>query len=167
MHEIFTAPMASLYAWPYDQRMIRSNAPFTRTITALCAAMLCAAPALANPWTLITAIEYNETETATSWSVEKKIPEDLRAMTNGFEITGFYVPVEPQGYVSQFLMVSDPADCPFCGENGYGPTLEVQMKRPVPDMPEGSEITVKGQLKFDESPETYRAVFLTEAVLID
>jgi hypothetical protein len=136
-------------------------------IAAVCAAALGGLPASANPWALITAIEYKETETASSWAVEKTVPEDLRVMADSFEITGFYVPVEAQAYVSQFLLVPDPADCPFCGENGYGPTLEVQMIRPVPDMPEGAEVSVKGQLRFDESTETYRAVYLTEAVLID
>ncbi len=136
-------------------------------ILAATIAICLATSAMANPWLLITGIEYEETETADSWSVEKTIPEALRAMAPDFEITGFYVPVEAQAQVTQFILVPDPADCPFCGQNGYGPTLEVKMTRPVPDMPEGAEITVKGQLQFDESPETYRAVFLTDATLID
>jgi hypothetical protein len=136
----------------------------------VCLTLPCADQAMAQsaaPWELITAISYEETETETSWKVEKTIPEALRAMAERFEITGFYVPVEAQAYVSQFLLVPDPADCPFCGQNGYGPTLEVQMKRAVPDMAEGSEVTVRGHLQFDESTETYRAVFLTGAVLVD
>lgn len=132
----------------------------------LCLAALCATPAAADPWDLITAIAYTETETETEWKVEKTIPEALRAQADGFRITGYYVPVEAQGFVTQFLMVADPADCPFCGQNGYGPTLEVHMKRPMPDVPEATEITVTGQLNFDESTETYRAVYLTDAVLI-
>ncbi|SNR98479.1 hypothetical protein [Antarctobacter heliothermus] len=133
----------------------------------LLALLVTASPALANPWDLIEAIEYKETETETSWSVAKTIPADLRAMAEGFEITGYYVPVEAQAYVSSFLLVPDPADCPFCGENGYGPSLEVKMKRAVPDMPEATKITLRGTLHIDDSPETYRAVYVTEGVLID
>ncbi|ASP21510.1 hypothetical protein ANTHELSMS3_02856 [Antarctobacter heliothermus] len=133
----------------------------------LIALLVTAPPALANPWNLIEAIEYKETETETSWSVAKIIPDDLRAMADSFEITGYYVPVEAQAYVSSFLLVPDPADCPFCGENGYGPSLEVKMKRAVPDMPEATKITLRGTLHIDNSPETYRAVYVTEGVLID
>ncbi|MBT54554.1 MAG: hypothetical protein CMF72_14305 [Mameliella sp.] len=133
----------------------------------LIALLATAPPALANPWNLIEAIEYKETETETSWSVAKIIPDDLRAMADSFEITGYYVPVEAQAYVSSFLLVPDPADCPFCGENGYGPSLEVKMKRAVPDMPEATKITLRGTLHIDNSPETYRAVYVTEGVLID
>lgn len=133
----------------------------------LIALLVTAPPAFANPWNLIEAIEYKETETETSWSVAKIIPDDLRAMADSFEITGYYVPVEAQAYVSSFLLVPDPADCPFCGENGYGPSLEVKMKRAVPDMPEATKITLRGTLHIDNSPETYRAVYVTEGVLID
>ncbi|MGP6085965.1 hypothetical protein [Antarctobacter jejuensis] len=124
-------------------------------------------PALANPWDLISAIEYEETETETTWSVTKKLPDALRDMAGDFRITGYYVPIEAQAYVSSFLLVPDPADCPFCGQNGYGPSLEVSMKRPMPDVPEATKITVRGTLEFDTSTETYRAVYLTDGVLID
>ncbi len=138
---------------------------------AICLTAVCADPALADPqadpWTLITAIEYEETETATTWAVKKTIPEALRAQASDFEITGYYVPVEAQAFVTTYLLVPDPADCPFCGTNGYGPTLEVSMKRPMPDVPEATEITVRGKLNFDESTETYRVVFLTGGVLVD
>lgn len=133
----------------------------------VCLASLCATPAVAEPWDLITAIEYEETETTTTWSVTKTIPAELRAMADDFEITGYYVPVEAQAYVSSFLLVPDPADCPFCGENGYGPSLEVKMKRPMPDVPEATKITVRGTLHIDDSPETYRAVYVTDGLLID
>ncbi|WP_305968267.1 MULTISPECIES: hypothetical protein [unclassified Mameliella] len=131
----------------------------------LCLSAPCTAEA--NPWDLISAIEYEETETETSWSVAKTIPDALRARAQDFEVTGYYVPVEAQAYVSTFLLVPDPADCPFCGQNGYGPSLEVSMKRPMPDVPEATKVTVRGTLNFDDSPETYRAVFVTEGVLID
>lgn len=136
-------------------------------ILSLLALVATASPALANPWDLINDIQYTETETETSWSVAKTIPEDLRAMADSFEITGYYVPIEAQAYVTSFLLVPDPADCPFCGENGYGPSLEVKMKRPMPDVPEATKITLRGTLHIDDSPETYRAVYVTEGVLVD
>ncbi|MFW2587489.1 hypothetical protein [Sagittula sp. SSi028] len=137
-----------------------------RPLPLLLGLLIAATPGLANPWELIVDIEYDETETETSWRVDKKIPEALRAQADGFTITGFYVPVEAQAKVSQFLIVPDPEDCPFCGSNGYGPTLEVHLAAPMNDVPEATKITVQGQLHFDESPETYRAVFLTEARLV-
>lgn len=138
-----------------------------RYTLSLASALLISQPALANPWELITSISYTETETETEWKVEKTIPDALRAQAENFTITGYYVPVEAQAQVTQFLIVPDPADCPFCGSNGYGPTLEVFMKRPMPDVAEATEITVEGTLNFDDSPETYRAVFLTDARLSD
>lgn len=138
-----------------------------RYTLSLASALLISQPALANPWELITGIGYKETETETEWKVEKTIPDALRGQARDFTITGYYVPVEAQPYVTQFLIVPDPADCPFCGSDGYGPTLEVQMSEAMPDIPEASEITVTGQLNFDESTETYRAVYLTDARLSD
>lgn len=120
-------------------------------------------PADANPWELITQIRYEETETETTWSVKKTIPEALIDMAEGFEITGYYVPVEAQAKVRSFLLVPDPADCPFCGENGYGPTLEVTLAKPMKDVPEATKLTLQGTLEFDHSPETYRAVLLVDA----
>jgi hypothetical protein len=148
------------------------NFVFPLLIAASCLSVARAAPVAAvepvqNPWELIVGIEYKESEANGDWSVEKILPEPLKAMSEGFTITGFYVPVEAQAQVSQFLLVPDPADCPFCGSNGYGPTLEVFMKRPMADVAEATKITVEGTLNFDESTETYRAVFLTDAVLKD
>lgn len=137
-----------------------------RYLLSLTSALLIGQPALANPWEMITGIGYEETDKNGEWAVKKTIPDALRAQAQEFTITGYYVPVEAQPYVKQFLIVPDPADCPFCGSNGYGPTLEVEMTSPMPDLPEATEVTVTGQLNFDESTETYRAVFLTGAKLV-
>ena len=67
----------------------------------LIALVLLSQPALANPWELITGITYKETETETSLSVEKTIPEELRAQAEEFTITGYYVPVEAQAQVGR------------------------------------------------------------------
>jgi hypothetical protein len=137
--------------------------------TTICLSLTCAAPGEADPWDLITQISYEETETANSWSVAKTIPDELRDMAQGFEITGHYVQIEAltANRIKQFIIVPEAADCPFCGESGYGPALEVTLKRAIRPIEEGTQITLRGTLQFDESPETYRAVFLTDAKRID
>ncbi|MEM9524920.1 MAG: hypothetical protein AAF982_13230, partial [Pseudomonadota bacterium] len=44
--------------------------------------------------------------------------------------------------------------CPFCGSGGYGPVLEVNLKRPLPALPEFSRVTVRGPLTLIDDPET-------------
>ena len=118
-------------------------------------------------WELISKIEIEEVETASRWLVKKTYPEGLRAQADSCRIRGFYVPVEAQAYVKSFLLVPDPADCPFCGNGGYGLTLEVHMERSMPDMAEGTEIAVQGRLELLESDETYQSVILREARLLN
>ncbi len=118
-------------------------------------------------WDLLGAIELRETETNGRWAVEKTFPDALRATADSFRITGYYVPVQAQAYVRSFLLVPDPADCPFCGSGGYGPTLEVQMRKAMPDIPEGSRITVEGTLRLIDSDETFQSAILTEGVLLE
>lgn len=118
-------------------------------------------------WDLLGAIEIRETEANGRWAVEKTFPDALLAKTDSFEITGYYVPVEAQAYVRSFLLVPDPADCPFCGNGGYGPTLEVQMRKAMPDIAEGTLITIRGTLRLIDSDETYQSAILTEGVLLD
>lgn len=137
------------------------------TLAAALGLITFAAPVQANPWALMAQIQYIENEKDGEWSVQKLIPEALKEAGEGFEITGFYVPVEAQSKVRTFLLVPDPADCPFCGTNGYGPTLEVFMRHPINDEAEGTRMTLRGTLQLDESPETYRAVLLVNAKRVD
>lgn len=129
---------------------------------------LCGAVA-ANPanWQLLESISFEEVETDDKWMVIKDFPEALRTQSGPFTITGYYVPIEAQAYVTQFLIVPDPADCPFCGSNGYGISLEVRMAEPLPDMPEATEVTVSGRLELIDDTETYQFARLTDAVLVD
>lgn len=117
-------------------------------------------------WRLLNTAEFHEIIDGDNWRVEKTIPAPLRAAAEDFEITGFFVPVIAQGEITEFLLVEDPADCPFCGSGGYGPVLEVTSKRPMPDLAEFAEITLRGQLEFNESPETLQLFRLKDAILI-
>lgn len=123
-----------------------------------------AVPVLAQStgWDLIGAVGITEIEEDGIWRVEKTYPPGLE---NGATLTvsGYFVPMMAQGYQTQFLLVPDPADCPFCGTNGYGPTLEVHAATPLPDLPEGATLTVTGTVELVDSPETYQALRLRNA----
>lgn len=120
----------------------------------------------AEAWQLLNTAEFKEIIEGDNWRVEKTIPAPLKAAAKDFEITGFFVPVLAQGEITEFLLVEDPADCPFCGSGGYGPVLEVTSKRPMPDLAEFAKITLRGQLEFNESPETLQLFRLKDAILI-
>ena len=120
------------------------------------------APA-ADPWDLLAAIEVEEVQVEDRWEARKSYPDALLAEAEGFEITGHVVPVTPQAELELFLLVPDPDDCPFCGSTGYGPSLEVEMRRAL-DADEGERVTLRGRLELVEDPETWQAVRLTDAV---
>lgn len=121
-----------------------------------------AAPAAAD-WDLLAAIEVEEVQVEDRWEARKTYPDALLAAAEGFEITGHVVTVTPQAELSLFLLVPDPDDCPFCGSAGYGPSLEVSMRRPL-DAADGERVTVRGELEIVADPETWQAVRLTDAV---
>ena len=123
-------------------------------------------PVAEDAWTLLGAIEIEEVEAGGAWAARKTYPEGLRDAAS-FEIRGHVVPVSPQPYLETFLLVPDPADCPFCGSAGYGPSLEVTMRRALPDMAEGAEIALRGTLELIADPETFQAVRLVDAVRTD
>ena len=131
------------------------------TTTSLALAAL-SSPLAADPWALISSVEIEEIETETEWLVKKSYPDGLEQGAT-LEVTGFLVPLLAQAYQSQFLIVPDPADCPFCGNGGYGPTLEVHVATPLPDLPEFSELTVTGRIELIDSTDTYQALRLVDA----
>ncbi len=96
-------------------------------------------------------------------AVAKTFPPALIAAAEQFEISGYVVPLVAEPYLKTFLLVPDPADCPFCGGGGYGPSLEVEMKRALPDVPEGTYVVLNGRLELDRSPETYDLFRLIDA----
>jgi len=134
---------------------------------ALCLLPLAAPASEPDAWGLLGSAEFEEVIDGDNWSVNKTIPPALRAAAPDFEITGFFVPVLAQGEITEFLLVEDPADCPFCGSSGYGPVLEVHAKRPMPDMAEFAKITLRGQLEFNESSETLQLYRLKDAILVE
>ncbi|MEM1361050.1 MAG: hypothetical protein AAGF94_04970 [Pseudomonadota bacterium] len=132
------------------------------TLTSLCQI----GPALAQEsWRLISDIDLVESEKDGIWRVDKTIPTALQDRAQDFSITGYAVPIMAQPYIQQFLLVEDPDDCPFCGDSGYGPSLEVTLRRSLPTLAEGTEVSVTGTLEFDMSPETYQTVRLKDAVI--
>jgi len=116
---------------------------------------------------LLDTVQIKEVMSGNQWRAEKTFSDGLRAATDGFTIEGYYLPIEAQGYISSFLLIRDPADCPFCGLSGYGPSLEVTLKRPMRDRAPYSKITLRGDLELIDDPETYMAYRLIDAAVLD
>ncbi|MGR3467256.1 MAG: hypothetical protein ACU0CI_05200 [Shimia sp.] len=115
------------------------------------------------PWNLLGDATFTETLKGDTYRVDKAFPAGLRdgqTMT----IEGYVVPIQAQAYITSFLLVQDPADCPYCGTgDGYAPTLEVLLSRAAPDIPEFSQVTVTGTLQFVTDTETWQLFRLTDA----
>ena len=127
-----------------------------------------AAPDRDAPWRLLAAVEITEIIDGLNWRAEKSFPDALRAAAEeSFEIGGFLVPISAEAYIETFLLVQDPADCPFCGTGGYGPVVEVWMRHPLPDMPEFTQLSLRGDLVLIDDPETFQTYRLEDAVRID
>jgi len=145
-------------------RQARRSTLTLATLTSL--ALFGAAPAPAQTagtgWDLIGAITVTDVERNGTWTLVKDYPPGL---TDGatLTVTGYFVPLVAQGYQSQFLLVPDPADCPYCGSGGYGPSLEVHVRRSLPDYPEGTLLTVTGVVELIPGPETYQTLRLRRA----
>ncbi|MEL7344052.1 MAG: hypothetical protein AAFN59_04220 [Pseudomonadota bacterium] len=115
-------------------------------------------------WDLLTSVKITEVGEGLDWRAEKTFSEDIRAAADAFQISGFVVPIVPEPYVQTFLLVAEPEDCPFCGSSGYGPVLEVHLKRPLAGLTEFAELTVRGQLELIDDPMTFQAYRLLEAI---
>lgn len=126
-----------------------------------------AAPQALDAWDLLDLAEVHEEGGEEDWRAVKTFPLELRAAATDFTIEGFVVPVVAQGYIQQFMLVEAPENCPFCGNGSYGPVLEVVTKRPIPDMPEFSEVLVTGTLEFNEATDTFQMFRLVDAELLE
>lgn len=118
-------------------------------------------------WRLLGAVQIEEKGEGLNWEAVKTFPDDLRAAIDAFRITGFAVPIVPEPYVQTFLLVADPEDCPFCGSSGYGPSLEVHLKRPMADLAEFDVVTLEGRLELIEDPQTFQAYRLMDAIAVE
>lgn len=152
---------------------MRATIPMRDTITKPAAAFLlglvasaCLLPAQASgdPWGLLAAVEVEEVIEGESYAALKTYPPALIAAQDSFEITGYVVPITAEPFISTFMLVEDPANCPFCGGSGYGPVLEVQLKRPIGTLREFTEITVEGRIELIEDPETFQSYRLVDAI---
>ena len=114
-------------------------------------------------WDLLRTAEVREEGDGADWRAVKIIPDSLRAASEGFTVTGFLVPILAEAELTTFLLVEQPENCPFCGNGGYGPVLEVMMAEPLPDMPEFTELTLQGRLDFNEDPYTFQLYRLQDA----
>ena len=141
---------------------MRRSTPMRVILTSLAGLAALAGPAAADGWDLLAAIEVEEVVEGERWEARKTYPPALAEGAEGFTITGHVVPVLPEAELRTFLLVPDPADCPFCGSAGYGPSLEVTMRRPL-DADEGERVTLRGDLELVADPETWQAVRLTDA----
>ncbi|MBB94277.1 MAG: hypothetical protein CML68_06720 [Rhodobacteraceae bacterium] len=134
-------------------------------------ALLVAAPPLAaqpaQGWALLTGASISETLVDTAdgptYRLDKTFPPDLVAAADSFEIQGHLVPMEARAQLDRFTLVPDPANCPFCGNSGYGPSLQVHMKRALPDLPEGTLLVLKGRLELNRGPDTFEMYRLVDA----
>ncbi|MEM6695075.1 MAG: hypothetical protein AAF626_10475 [Pseudomonadota bacterium] len=112
-------------------------------------------------------IQFDEREENGRWVVEKTFPTELKDQRDAVSVTGYYVPVLAEAYVTQFILVPQPYACPFCGSDSYGLALEVHVAEPMPDLEEGTRIEVRGMIELVESGDTYQSIILTDAALVD
>ena len=117
-------------------------------------------------WTLLNSVEIREVEDeAGVWHVEKEFPPALLAAEEDFLITGHLVRITAEPRLTEFLLVPNPSECPFCS-GGYGPTLEVALRRPADDIADGTEISLIGTLDLIEDSTTYQAARLIDARIL-
>ncbi|KMW57818.1 hypothetical protein AIOL_002786 [Candidatus Rhodobacter oscarellae] len=119
-------------------------------------------------WQVLQGVTITEELDGDIWQAKKSFSADVLAAaeSRNFDIAGFYVPIQAQAYIEFFLLVPDPADCPFCGNGGYGPSLEVTLKKPMKDMAEFSKLHIRGQLELIDDPTTYQAYRMIDAAVV-
>ncbi|WP_371169097.1 hypothetical protein [Aliiroseovarius sp. 2305UL8-7] len=131
------------------------------------------APAFANTaaevdvWQVLSAIEFEETVTETSYSVNKIWPSDLAETPEEIEITGYAIPVLGGEQVVELLLTSDMGLCPLCGSGDHGASLQVTLDEPIIGFEEGQRISLRGTLSRVEDSETWQAARMTGARVID
>ena len=123
-----------------------------------------AATAVSDPWRLLASIEIKEVIDGDHYAAIKTYPPALLETADTFLISGYVVPVTAEPYIETFILVEDPASCPFCGSDTYGPVLEVHLKRPIGNLVEFTELTVEGRIELIEDPGTYQSYRMVDAI---
>lgn len=139
-----------------------------RAILTLATLTSLALPAVADEaaWALLGTVVHEESEAGGVWQVEKTFPAALVKAAPAFQIEGYVSAGPAEARIRTFMLVADPASCPFCGDGGYGPALEVHMARPLPDGSDGDRVRLAGRLELISDPETYQAYRLVGARLL-
>ena len=138
----------------------------TLALTTVLGATAGAAQAESDPWALLSQIEIEEIVTETSYEVRKVFPAAIENGIEVFDITGYAVPLSPEGEVRELMLVADMGDCPFCGSSEHGGSLMVQLAEPLAGLEEGQRITLRGALEAVTDPETWQAAVMKGARLI-
>lgn len=118
-------------------------------------------------WQLLKGITVDEIVTDTSYEVKKGFPERLRNGVKGMQLTGYAMPLTPGDDVRELVLVADMGICPFCGGLDHTATIQVNLDQPIVGLEEGARITLRGDMMPVRDPETWQAVRLDNAVLID
>ena len=124
---------------------------------------------VSDAWALLESIEVAEEGYGEDWKAVKYFPPEVLAAAEDFEIAGYLVPVYAEAELKHLVLVPWPTNCPFCGTAGagYGPLIEVTLKRGITGVAEGSLLRVRGKLEFIESPDTLQAYKLVDAIHLD
>ncbi|PRY95044.1 hypothetical protein BCF33_0656 [Hasllibacter halocynthiae] len=119
----------------------------------------------ADAWHVLDRITFDEVATEDSYAVHKTFPAEIADGAPAFEVSGYAVPMDLEG--REFMLVSDLAECPFCGAGDHGVTVNVSMAEPMPGIDASQRVVLRGALIPVHDPETWQSVILTDAVRLD
>ena len=129
-----------------------------------------AAPAMADTsaeeaWEILNQITFEESDPTEEYAVFKTFPAEIADGAEAFEVSGYAIPTDEAG--KSFLLVSDIAECPYCGSGDHGVTVNVVMAEALPGIEESTRIVLRGNLQPVHDTETWQSVILSDAVRID
>lgn len=135
----------------------------------LAAAMTSAATGLhaeTDAWTLLEQIQIEEIVTETTYEVRKTFPAQMSEVGEGFQISGYAVPMYPGEKITDLILVSDMGLCPLCGNGGHSANLQITLAEPIEVLDETQRIQLVGDLTPVLDPETWQAAILKNARII-
>lgn len=144
-----------------------------RALTALAATAAAATPALAEEtgtdaaWALVRGVEAREVIRGDDYAVVKRFPAEIEGGVDVFEIAGYLVPLGFGAETTDFMLVPEAGMCPFCGSSEHGTAIEVSLAEPMAVSEVGEDATtrvvLRGALHAIKDPETFQALYLTDA----